>query len=368
MAAKSESSSSLDSGHHAAIASNADSDVSILIPEPRHILAISEADYVLPLTQLNPSIPPPSDSDLTLPSLCASGPSRSPHRFCSNKPNASHAQHVLDGPRFTSRCGIADDQVFKRHCLKYGAWIIDRPVDPQCTVHVGHADGLAFRCFDAKFLGYPGVEAIKIMHPLCAIELMGLDWDVTRAVAVHLRQYVGKRAVSTSKRKEIVQRAETTSLGMVEREVETRRRERAGAADKSSSPEITNEPQESLSLKDNCSIISLFHKSSSGLFGAFDPFRTLNSRKPGRPDFNTKPCEQRKRGVKASDMHSKQYIVSADPQLSNDILQSCPAGHSNSPRIRPHSACDSAGEHICQDPVYEHDTSSSRPLKRSSTI
>lgn len=302
------------------------SDISILVLEPRPTCTILEANLLLPLTRLDSPTPPPSENDLALPSFITSGPSASPvHRLCANKHNTGHASHHLDGPRHMSRCGIPDDQAFTQHCLKHSKWLIDRPVEPQTTAQIGHNDGVAFRCIEADFLGFQGVKAIKIMHPLCPMELVGLDWDVMRAVSFHLRQYVGRKAVCTSHRREIVQRAETTSLEMVEREVETRGGEGKRAANDSSSSERTDGSSDSSEE----SSMTAFQEDKP------DPVQFMKISTPpsrtGRPEFNTRRSEWRTRNMKGRMAHDALYLVSAGEQSDDFPTQSHPDGDSYAP-------------------------------------
>ncbi|CZT21308.1 uncharacterized protein RCC_07171 [Ramularia collo-cygni] len=280
---------------------SSDSDVSFLMLAPHPANNMPTAAFPQPPTRSNLLAPPPPGNvhaSAASTSTDVDGPSGTniPYGLRPTEHDTPHVPHPLDGPRHESRCGIVDNSDFAERCSKYGQWLIDRPADPHTAAKIGHGAGVAFTFFEAEFLDFPGVKAIKIVHPLCEVQLRSIDWDTLRAVAFHLRQYVGKRAVSTSKRNAAVQKAESSSVAMVEREIEARRWEKKRAADHSSSESLSTmsgTPRDERPPQDQHTPAPLQRKDSPIMHASSMPrgIATPPSRM-NRPEFNTRRCQR----------------------------------------------------------------------------
>lgn len=334
-----------------------DSDVSDLVLSPRPTQPIPVAGFLTPPARQDLRTPPPSMAATAPPGgLEFSCGSSIPYGLRPTEHDTHHAPHQLDGPRHTSRCGIASNDQFALHCSKYGQWIIDRAPDPHTTIKIGHGGGVAFRFFEAEFLDFTGVKTIKIVHPLCAIQLRGLDWDVVRSVALHLRQYVGRRAFSKSHRTEAVQQAEQLSLRLVEFELQSRAWERKKAADDASGSDAAD-PASGLADHSPPPHTPLRYQNKSFVStGSFAPTVATPPRRTDRPDFNTR--------------RSLRFAVTEQTpseRVESNSDRRHPRGFSRSSDTDPYSIYEFHGAYLGDYPVYEQTASSSGSPHRSPT-
>lgn len=338
---------------------SSDSDVSTLVLSPRPTQSIPMTNFLHPPTHQHPRTPPPPASAQAPPSMgegVSSPQSDTPYGLRPTAHDTHHAPHPLDGPRHTSRTGIGRNDDFARHCLKYGPWLIDRPADPHTTVKIGHGSGVAFRHFEAEFLDFAGVKAIKIVHPLCATQLRGLDWDVMRSVAVHLRQYIGTRAVSTSIRSEAVQKAEKLSLGMVERELESRNWERKRAKDHLSGSDGSDAGSDSSEDDPLFTSLSFNDLGVLGVTSVPSTTATPPERSSRRPEFNTRHSYRRTNPV--SEANELVYPVLRGSK--SNLTASHVHGSLTPPDIETCPARDSQGTSLGQDSIDDRDARLSR--------
>lgn len=197
------------------------------------------------------------------------------------------------------------------------------------------------------------MHTIKIVHPLCATELRNLDLDVLRAIAVHLRRCIGKRATSTSNRKEAVRQAENASLGMVEREIGSRMFERRRDTDGLSH---FDEVYAASGLqKDDRPPIPLHGHSPDFCQIAEPEEMPTPPTRTVRPEFDTRGAVRRTSAVSEQGTQEGASPRSSDDTTKTNPVYYHPDGDSYGPVTDTFSGYDCRGEYMGQYPVNVRD-------------
>ncbi|GIZ48147.1 hypothetical protein CKM354_001122000 [Cercospora kikuchii] len=143
--------------------------------------------------------------------------------------NTHHAPTTLSGPRLQSHIGLDDYDAFVEHCFT-SAKTLGSDADPCTTAQIGHSTNELFQphqFIDIAVLGFEGIKAVKLVHPLCPREVECLSFDVLRYIDYVLSESDAVHSLTWTKdasEKSVLARcAEKQSLSMVEKELATRK-------------------------------------------------------------------------------------------------------------------------------------------------
>ncbi|KAM3418001.1 hypothetical protein BST61_g6212 [Cercospora zeina] len=172
--------------------------------------------------EVTPQTASSTSSRATSPAGCA------PHHGLPAPSIVHHAPNPLDGPRLRSHLGLQNDDAFEELCLR-SAKIPNKHADPCTAIQIGHSTTEIFQphqYFDIAGLGFGGIKAVNLMHPLCAEEIKGLSLDVLKYIDFVLREADVARSLTwqrtNSKRAILARNAEKKSMRIVERELKSR--------------------------------------------------------------------------------------------------------------------------------------------------
>ncbi|CAK1365525.1 unnamed protein product [Cercospora beticola] len=152
-----------------------------------------------------------------------------PHDLRPTSLNTHHAPTSLSGPRLRSHIGLDDYDAFVQHCFT-STKVLDSDADPCTMTQIGHSTTELFQphqFIDIAVLGFEGIKAVKLVHPLCSREVECLSFDVLRYIDYVLSESDAVRSLTWTKdarEKSVLARcAEKQSLSMVEKELAARK-------------------------------------------------------------------------------------------------------------------------------------------------